>query len=414
MPGGALRRRDNGRVPDNNQVVIVGGGIVGSCTALFLGRAGAEVTVVERDPSYDAASTTRSASAIRQLFHLGLNVAMSRYGYRFFHDLAESLPEVPGAQIDFTDRGYLVLATPDATARLEEAFTRQVDNGGEVVLLEAPQLEERFPWLRSDDLGGAILGVGGEGWFDPRKALGAVRTAAETAGARFVHDDVVGIDVEGGSVTRVRLASGRSLGCSAAVDAAGPHAAAVAALAGVSIPVESRKRTVFVFRPPQPVGELPNLVDPTVAGRGMYMRPYGDAFMAVTSPPPERDPDTSDLEPDLYLFDDVLREALARRIRGFEEVQVVETWAGHYELNTFDQNAIIGRHPEIAGLYLACAFSGHGVMHAPAAGRGIAELVTAGRYETLDLSPFSVERIERGEKLDDIQPSEVRKQRAGL
>ena len=401
-------------MPDPNHIVVVGGGIVGSCTALYLARAGTEVTLVERDLSYEAASTTRSASAIRQLFHLGLNVAMSRFGYGFFSDLSTSLPEVPGAEIDFVDRPYLVLATPDAMGRLEEAYRRQLDNGGEVVLLGASDLGPRFPWLKTDGLGGAILGVGGEGWFDPRKALDSVRTAAERAGARCVQGEVVGIDVEDGSVGGVRLASGVRLGCSAVVDAAGPGAASVAALAGVAIPVESRKRTVFVFRPDTAVGELPNLVDPTVAGRGMYMRPYGDAFMAVTSPPPERDPDTSDLEPDLYLFDEILRGALARRVRGFETVEVVEAWAGHYELNTFDQNAIIGPHPEVGGFYLAGGFSGHGVMHAPATGRGIAELVTMGRYETLDLSPFAVERIDRGEKLDDIQPSEVRKQQAGL
>lgn len=399
---------------DTAHVVVVGGGIVGSCTALFLARAGVEVTVVERDPSYEDASTTRSASAIRQLFHLGVNVAMSRYGYGFFSDLATSLPEVLGADIDFTDRGYLVLATPDAMARLEEAYRRQLDNGGEVVLLAASELAARFPWLKADDLGGAILGVGGEGWFEPRKALDAVRRGAETAGADFVQDEVIGIDVEDASVRRVRMASGDALECTIVVDAAGPKAAAVAALAGVEIPIESRKRTVFVFRPSESVGELPNLVDPTVAGRGMYMRPYDDAFMAVTAPPPERDPDTSDLEPDLDLFDEVLRGALAHRIKGFEHVDVVETWAGHYELNTFDQNAIIGPHPDVAGLYLACGFSGHGVMHAPATGRGIAELVTMGAYQTLDLSAFSVDRIARGDKLDDIQPSEVRKQRAGL
>ena len=202
--------------------------------------------------------------------------------------------------------------------------------------------------------------------------------------------------------------------CSVVLDAAGASAAEIARMVSLPIPVEGRKRTVHQFRPRRPVEGVPNVVDPTVAGRGMYLRPYKDAFMVVTAPPPERDPDTRDLEPDTELFDEILRDALARRVRGFEDVKVVGGWAGHYELNTYDQNALIGAHPEVEGFYLACGFSGHGVMHAPAAGRGIAELVTDGRYTTIDLTPFSVERIDRGERLDDIQPSEKRDQMAGI
>ncbi len=83
-------------------------------------------------------------------------------------------------------------------------------------------------------------------------------------------------------------------------------------------------------------------------------------------------------------------------------------------MSTFDQNAIIGAHGEIDGFYFACGLSGHGVMHAPAVGRGIAELVVEGAYRSLDLSVFSVDRIRRGKPLDDIQPSEARRQRAGI
>ncbi|MDQ4125482.1 MAG: FAD-binding oxidoreductase, partial [Actinomycetota bacterium] len=190
-------------------------------------------------------------------------------------------------------------------------------------------------------------------------------------------------------------------------------AGAVAELAGVTVPVEPRKRTVCLFRAPAIEG-FPNLVDPTVAGRGLYVRPYGEHYMAVTAPPPERDPATRDLEPDTYLFDEVIRDALARRVRGFEDAELVRAWAGHYEMNTFDQNAIVGPHPEVDGFWLACGFSGHGFMHAPAAGRGLTEMITKGSFETIDLSDFSLARIAEGRRLDDVQPSEARAEGAGI
>lgn len=383
------------------EVVVVGGGIVGSCVAWFLTRAGLDVVVVERDPSYERSSTSRSAAAIRQQFHLGVNVAMSRFGHDFYSRLGD---------VGFVERGYLVLATAEGVPRLRSAHANQLANGASVDFLDADGLRERFPWLKGDDVAAATYGTAGEGWLDPSAALTKVR---DGSGAEHVEDEVIGIDVEGSRVTRVHLRGSGSVACRHVVDAAGGGAAAVAELAGATIPVEPRKRTVCVFRAPA-VDGFPNLVDPTVAGRGLYVRPYGDLYMAVTAPPPERDPATGDLEPDTYLFDEVIRDALARRVHGFEDAELVRAWAGHYEMNTFDQNAIVGPHPDVDGLWLACGFSGHGFMHAPAAARGITELITKGRFETIDLSDFSLSRIAAGRRLDDVQPSEARAEGAGI
>jgi FAD-dependent oxidoreductase domain-containing protein 1 len=397
------------------EVVVVGGGVVGCCTALFLALPGAgRVAVVERDPSYERASTTRSAAAVRQQFHLGVNVAMSRFGFDFYEGLDRHLPPGVPSDICLVRRGYLVLTTHDALPRLEAAHRAQVDNGASVELLDAEALRTRFPWLQGDDVAAATFGTDGEGWFDPVRALRAVRAGAEAAGVTFVHGEVAGIDVTGGRVSAVRLRDGRAVACGAVVNAAGANAAAVARLAGGDLPIESRKRTVFLFRPRERVEGMPNLVDPTVEGRGLYLRPYDDVYMAVTAPPPERDPHTGDVEPDWYLFDDVIRAAVARRIRGFDDVELVRAWAGHYEMNTFDQNAVIGEDLEVGRLYHVCGFSGHGVMHAPAAGRGIAELLTGGSYTTIDLSPFAPDRIRDGRRLDDVQPSEARVEEAGI
>jgi FAD-dependent oxidoreductase domain-containing protein 1 len=387
---------------EHAEVIVVGGGIVGSCVALFLAREATDVVVVEKDPTYERSSTSRSAAAIRQQFRLGVNVAMSRFGHEFYSALGD---------VGFVPRGYLVLATHEAMPRLEAAHRNQLAHGAAVDLLDARGLRDRFPWIEGDDVAGATFGTDGEGWLDPVAALTKVRAGAAKRGATFVEGEVTAIDVDAG---RVDLADGRSLRCDHVVDAAGPGAASIAALAGVTIPVEPRKRTVCVFRSATRIDGFPHLVDPTVAGRGLYVRPYDDVYMAVIAPSPERDPATYDLEPDTYLFDEVIRDALARRVRGFEDAALVRAWAGHYEMNTFDQNALVGPHPDVDGFWLACGFSGHGFMHAPAAARGIAELIVRGRYESIDLSPFSPARIAEGRKLDDVQPSEVREEGAGI
>lgn len=385
-------------------VLVVGGGIVGSCTALFLARAGAEVSVVEKDASYDRSSTSRSAAAIRQQFHLGVNVALSQFGYDFYAGLGN---------VGFVPRGYLVLSAHQGTARLEAAHRNQRSNGAEVELLDSAALRARFPWLKGDDVTAATFGTAGEGWFDPIAALRRVRSDASDLGVRYVTGEVVGIDVDGGRVARVRLRDGDDVGCDHVVNAAGPAAGEVAGFVGTQVPVEPRKRTVCVFKAEHIEG-FPNLVDPTVAGRGLYVRPYDDLYIGVISPPPDRDPATFDLEPDTYLFDDFIRDALARRVRGFENAELVRAWAGHYEMNTYDQNAIVGPHPDVEGFWFVCGFSGHGVMHAPAAARGIAELIVDGGYETIDLTPFSLDRIREGRRLDDVQPSEARAEAAGI
>lgn len=137
-------------------------------------------------------------------------------------------------------------------------------------------------------------------------------------------------------------------------------------MASVPLPIEARKRSAFVCRCANPPAGFTNLVDPTFANRGIYARPYHADFLAVTSPAPAVDHHTDDMAADLRLFHDIIRPGLARRVVGFEDIQLVDAWAGHDEIDTFDQNGVIGRHPEIQNFVLACGLSGHGVMHAPA------------------------------------------------
>lgn len=278
-----------------------------------------------------------------------------------------------------------------------------MQNGASVDFLLPEQLRARFDWFKTDGIGAATLGRESEGWFEPLPALLALRRKAESLGVTYIPQRAVAMEVDGSRVSRVDADDGQVFDVGTVVNAAGARAARVATLAGIAIPMESRKRSAFLFRTDHPPAGFLNLVDPTYGSRGVYARPYRGHFMAVTSPAVGSDPDTEEMEPDLALFEEIVKPALGRRVRGFEQIELVDAWARHYEMNTFDQNAILGRHPEVANFVFACALSGHGVMHAPSIGRGIAELLTVVRYETLDLGAFRFERIAERAPLDDVQ-----------
>ena len=136
---------------------------------------------------------------------------------------------------------------------------------------------------------------------------------------------------------------------------------------------------------------------------GIAMRPDGNLFLGSVQPGAERDPHPErDFEPDHYLFEDVIWPALAHRIPAMEQVRLTRAWAGHYDMNLFDHNGVIGRHPEVANFIFANGFSGHGVMHSPATGRGVAELIMHGRYTSIDLTPLAFERIAEGRPVQEM------------
>jgi sarcosine oxidase len=200
----------------------------------------------------------------------------------------------------------------------------------------------------------------------------------------------------------VGLASGRRIACKVLVNAAGPQAGRVAAMAGITLPVEPRKRFVFVFGcrdASAALHDAPLTVDPS----GVWFRPEGRGFITGWSPDADREPPPTDLEAiDHGLFEEMIWPVLAARVPAFEEVKVTNAWAGFYDYNAFDQNAVIGAHPEVGNLYFANGFSGHGLQQAPAAGRAVAELIQHGAFRTIDLTRLGYERILRNEPLPEI------------
>jgi FAD-dependent oxidoreductase domain-containing protein 1 len=375
-------------------VVIVGGGAVGSSAAYFLGaEAGfrGRVVVVERDPTYARASTPLSVGGIRQQFSIRENVEIGLFA-RDFIGRAGELLAVDGEAPDlgFVEGGYLFLATPEGRAVLAENHAVQTAAGAAIAWLEPDALAARFPWLNPDGLAAGTLGERGEGWIDPNTLLQAFKRKARSLGAEYRADEVVAIEHEAGRVQAVRLASGDRIACGTVVIAAGAGSGAVAALAGVALPVGPRIRTVYQIDCREPLHpRLPLTIDPT----GVYVRPEGAGYVCGVSPPEDQDPESWEIEVDWRWFEETVWPALAHRIPAFEAVKLTGAWAGPYDYNALDQNAVIGRHPEIGNLLFATGFSGHGLQQSPAAGRAVMELIAHGGFRSIDLFRFGIERI---------------------
>ncbi|HEV8282178.1 MAG TPA: FAD-binding oxidoreductase [Candidatus Limnocylindrales bacterium] len=370
-------------------VVIVGGGAIGEAVATFVLEDPAfdgTVAIIERDPTFRRASSALSAASIRQQFSTQENIRMSRFSFGWLRDTVD---------VGLHESGYLYLAPPDGVAALEANHTIQQAEGVDATLLTPRELAARFPWLSVEGVALASLGLSGEGWFDGYELVQRLRTRARDLGARLVTGEVVGIEMDGGRVVSVVLGDGATIACGSLVNAAGPWAGAIAAMAGASLPVEARRRSVFVFESQAAVVDCPLVIDTS----GAWFRPEGGAFIAGIAPQREKDTADLPLEVDQREFEARLWPALADRVPAFDAVRVTNAWAGYYEVNTFDHNAIIGLHPEISNMFFVNGFSGHGIQHAPAAGRAIAELLVHGRYQTLDLSIFAFDRIAAGRRV---------------
>ena len=378
-------------------VVIIGGAVMGASCAYWLSRMqpDLDVLVVERDPSFAQASTALSVASIRSQFSTAVNVAISRFGIGFIRDFQQSLGvDVGIGSLGLKENGYLFLAhSAEGAALLSDLAEMQRGLGAATEVWTPDQVKARFPWLEVGDLTAGSFGNRDEGWFDNMGLLAGFRAAAKAQGARFVTDEVVGLTVQSGRVTGVTLGKGGHVACNTAVNAAGTRASVVARMAGLDLPVEPRKRTVFVIDAPNARHpDAPLLVD-----TGFYLRPEQNHWITATVPQDDGPCDANDFEPDLHLFEEVIWEQLYNRAPGFDAVKVVRHWVGHYAYNTLDQNAILGPHPDLPNLFFMNGFSGHGLQQSPAIGRGLAEHILNGGWPSLDLSYLSIDRVLRGE-----------------
>ncbi|MFN4194072.1 MAG: NAD(P)/FAD-dependent oxidoreductase [Tabrizicola sp.] len=383
---------------DSYDVVIIGGAIMGSSTAWWLTELGfpGRVLVVERDPSYAKAATALSFSCIRQQFSTELNIRISQFGAEFVQSLRARMggdDRVPELKIQ--NFGYLYLADSEYFARVLRANQAvQAAAGAGTRLLSQDQIAAEFPFMTVGDLVLGSLNTKDEGYFDGYTVFDWFRRKARERGVDYLADEVAGLEVSGARVTGVRLASGRRVGCGTVVNAAGTRGAKVAAMAGIAIPIEPRKRFNWVIQAATPLDRpLPLTIDPS----GAFVREVGGGtYMAGghAEVDPAVDFDDFTMDPDLWL--DHIWPAIATRIPAFEAVKVVNEWAGQYDYNLLDQNAITGPHPEIANFLFLNGFSGHGLQQSPAMGRATAEWILHGDYRTLDMRPFHFDRIAQG------------------
>lgn len=375
-------------------VVIVGGAIVGSSVAWGLREEGftGKIALIERDATFATSCTTLSCASIRQQFSIAENIRLSQFTLGLFRRLKEEFGS--DADISFRENGYLILATPEGEPILRANHAVQTAEGADIALEDAAQLETRFPYLSTEGLSAGALGRTGEGWFDAHAYLHLFRRALKARAIDFIAASVTGIERSGDSVTAVVLDTGERLAAGTVVNAAGTNAGRVAALAGIPLPIEPRKRSVFVFEARDRFPDMPLIVDPS----GIYVRPEGSVYITGGAEPEDTDgpADPADFDPEWHLFEDTIWPVLAERIPAFAAIKATRAWAGHYDYNTLDQNAVIGRHPDISNFIFANGFSGHGLQQAPAVGRAVAELIVQGGYRRIDCSAFGYERIAAG------------------
>ncbi len=369
-------------------IVIVGAGVVGCSVAFHLARSGASgVLILEREAVPGAGSTSRANGGIRAQFTTEVNLAMSLASMAILDALAPEIGDPPV----YRKAGYLFLTGDPVRLRaMQAAAAFQRERGVDVEVLDAAGVRARAPFV-SGPLVGGTYGAR-DGFIDPGGLAGFFLREAIRAGVRVRYGtEVTGLERRAAGRLAVRTAT-ETIEAEIVVNAAGPWAAGLATMLGVALPVEPVRRHILVSGP---CPSIPPLIPMTIdADTGILVRREGDRIAVAYSNPDEPAGFVTEFDP---AFPERLAEPLDLRFPSIAAagLDLKRSWAGLYEV-TPDHHAVIGAVPGAPGFILANGFSGHGVMHAPAAGLAVAETIVRGRSETVDVASLSIERFARG------------------
>lgn len=381
-------------MPEHASVVVVGAGVIGCSVAFQLARMGAKgIVVLEREALPGAGSTSRANGGIRAQFTTEANVRMSLLSMEILDALEEEIGDPPA----YRKAGYLFLTdSAEKLAAMTRAAEFQRGLGVAVEVLGAAEVRRRVPWVAGEHLAGGTFGAR-DGFIDPGRLCAYFASAAAHEGVSFRHGREVVAAEEAAGGFRLRTSDGAVLEAPAVVVAAGAWSARLAALLGVDVPVDPVRRHLFLTGP---VRDLPPVIPMTIdADSGVLVRREGERVLVAWSNADEPAGFGTACDPEFPLR---FAEALSARFPSIAAAGIDQrrSWAGLYEV-TPDHHAIVGEAPGRPGLVLVTGFSGHGVMHAPAAGRCAAEIVLRGRSESIDVSALSLSRFATGELIHE-------------
>jgi FAD-dependent oxidoreductase domain-containing protein 1 len=354
-----------------DDVVIIGGGIIGTATAYFLSKEGRKVKVIERDPTYKTASFPLSLGGFRRQFFQKENILLGKFAREFIFQIPELLKteKNPNPTASMVTNGYLLMFGKEHAEEQYKALVNHKECEAGTKNIKGSELSNVFPYINSEGIETATYTDNqSEGWIDPFMFHGALKSKAIELGAEFIKGDVK-------SISEIKAKT--------IISAAGCWTKELLE----DIPVVPQKHTVFRVKCPKYFKEMPLTGDLTT---GVYWRPEGGEYLAGS---PISLFDATDLEPAWNDFEELVWPALAQRIPAFEELKLTGGWAGYYDCNKLDNNAVVGKHPKFDNVYMASGFTGRGLMQAPGIGRALTELITTGSYQTIDISEFAVERV---------------------
>ncbi|RAQ42163.1 fad oxidoreductase [Aspergillus flavus] len=394
-----MSNSDYPTTPSRNHydVVIIGGATSGSSIAWHLSTNPdfrGSVLVVERDLSLQFSATKASNNCMRQQFATAINVKIAQYAADFVKRFGAEFPPdecVPDGPI--RNFGYLYLSdSTEFTEVLKKDQQLQASCGAGTQIILKADIKNKYPFFYTDDIDSGSLNLIDEGAFNALGMVEWLRKTARQNGVDYIGNEVVDMTVDGDKICDITLKTGEKVTVSTLVNAAGTRAATVSQLAGIDLPIEARRRYTYIFSVDEPLPQdLPLTIDPT----GVHLRSYGAKDYLVGCPPigPDTAVDVDDFSFAENAWEEKILPIITRRVPQFASARVTNAWMGHYEFNIFDHNAIVGAHDKVSNLFFCVGFSGHGSQQAPACGRGVAELIVHGSFQTLDLSALSYKRI---------------------